>query len=342
MPTIVTPELWDRFMYVDKRLDGVQAVQTLSRLNRKIPGKDDPFVLDFVNDPEDIYRAFKPYFDSTSLQENSDPLMLERLKHELDQVQVYHWSEVEAFARIFYKQPDKQTSADHAHMQKHIQPSVDRFKAIDDEQVRTDFREKLNGYVKVYAFLGQIIPYSDPDLEMLYSFGRVLLSYLPLDRDDTVIKVGDEVSLEYYRLQRVYSGAIDLKAGESEGVRSPTDVGTGKAKDKKALLSEIIQVLNERFGTSFTDEDLLFFEQIKEKAIKNDQIIKTAMANPIDKFQLGIRKLIEDLMIQRMSDNDKIVTRYMDDPDFQKEAFPILAKAIFEAVHAEAAEHRPN
>ena len=89
-------------MYVDKRLDGVQAVQTLSRLNRKIPGKDEPFVLDFVNQPEDIYRAFKPYYDTTSCQEASDPSKLETLKHELDQTQVYFWSEVEAFAQIFY------------------------------------------------------------------------------------------------------------------------------------------------------------------------------------------------------------------------------------------------
>ena len=86
-------------MYVDKRLDGVQAVQTLSRLNRMIPGKDAPFVLDFVNEAEDIYRAFKPYYDATNLQESSDPGQLEALKHELDQAQVYYWSEVEAFAQ---------------------------------------------------------------------------------------------------------------------------------------------------------------------------------------------------------------------------------------------------
>jgi len=90
-------------MYVDKRLDGVQAVQTLSRLNRMIPGKDAPFVLDFVNDAENIFRAFKPYYDKTELAEASDPSKLETLKHELDQVQVYRWSEVEAFAQIFYK-----------------------------------------------------------------------------------------------------------------------------------------------------------------------------------------------------------------------------------------------
>ena len=85
-------------MYVDKRLDGVQAVQTLSRLNRTAPGKEPPFVLDFVNDPEDIREAFAPYYDQTELLEESDPHKLEALKHELDGMQVYHWDEVEAFA----------------------------------------------------------------------------------------------------------------------------------------------------------------------------------------------------------------------------------------------------
>ena len=98
-------------MYVDKRLDGVQAVQTLSRLNRKIPGKENPFVLDFVNEAEDIYKAFKPYYDATSLQEGSDPQQLEKLKHELDAAQVYFWSEVEAFARVFYKPVARQSRA---------------------------------------------------------------------------------------------------------------------------------------------------------------------------------------------------------------------------------------
>ena len=321
-------------MYVDKRLDGVQAVQTLSRLNRKIAGKDEPFVLDFVNKPEDIYAAFKPYFDSTSLQESANPEMLPSIKHELDQMQVYHWSEVEAFARIFYRAPDRQNPADHAHMQRHLQPAVDRFKAIEEDEARSAFRDKLGGYVRMYSFLSQILPYADQDLEMLYSYGRFLLPHLPLDRDTTVVKIGNEVELQYYRLQRVSSGPIDLKVGEPEGVYSPTDVGTGKAKEEKAPLSEIIQVLNERFGTAFTEEDRLFFEQIKARAAANQQVIQTAMANPLDKFQLGVRKLIEDLMIQRMADNDKIVTRYMDDGEFQKAAFPILAREIFEAIHA--------
>jgi type I restriction enzyme R subunit len=324
-------------MYVDKRLDGVQAVQTLSRLNRKIPGKDNPFVLDFVNGAEDIYQAFKPYYDATSLQEASDPQQLEALKHELDAAQIYFWSEVEAFAKVFYKPLARQSAQDHAGMHLHLQPAVDRFRAMQDETKRSEFREKLSGYVNLYSFMSQIMPWCDPGLEMLYSFGRFLLPHLPLDRDTERVKIGDEVELQYYRLQRIYSGEIVLREGDPEWVKSPTDVGTGKAKEEKAPLSEIIKVLNERFGTNFTDEDRFFFEQIREKATHNEQVVKLKRANPFDKFQLGLRQLIENLMVERMTDNDKIVTRYMDDKEFGDAAFAVLAKAIYESIPSDEA-----
>ena len=329
-------------MYVDKRLDGVQAVQTLSRLNRMLPGKDAPFVLDFVNDAENILRAFKPYYDKTELAQPSDPSSLEALKHELDQAQIYHWSEVKAFAQVFYKPTERQKAADHAHMQQHLQPAVDRFKTVDDEEHRQVFRDKLAGYVRVYSFLSQIVPYTDSDLEMLYSYGRFLLPHLSLDRDVTIVHVGDDVALQYYRLERAFYGAIDAREGEAEYVKSPTDVGTGKARDEKAPLSEIIEVLNERFGTHFTEEDRLFFQQIKEKACNSEQIVRTALANPLDKFELGIRKLIENMMIERMSENDQIVTRYMEDKEFQASAFPILARDIFEAVRSQSSDDFPT
>jgi type I restriction enzyme R subunit len=176
-------------------------------------------------------------------------------------------------------------------------------------------------------------------LEMLYSFGHLLHSHLPLDRDTQRVKLGDEVDLQYYRLQRVFSGEIALREGEAEGVRSMTEVGTGKAKEEKAPLSEIIKVLNERFGTNFTDEDRLFFEQIREKATNNEQVIKLRQANPFDKFQLGLRQLIEELMVQRMSDNDKIVTRYMDDKEFGTAAFDVLSKAIYDSIPSSDEAH---
>jgi len=319
-------------MYVDKRLDGVQAVQTLSRLNRKIPGKETPFVIDFANKSEDIYKAFKPYFDSTSLQEESDPAALERLKHELDAAQVYFWEEVVGFSNIFYKQAYQQRSSDHAAMQGFLQPSVDRFVKLDSEDKQTEFKDKLKGYVNVYSFLSQILPYADPDLERLYSFGRALLPHLPRDQDP-LLHFTDEVALEYYRLRRSQAGSIDLTDGEADGVRSPTAVGTSQAKEPETPLSEVIVALNKKFATDFTEADRLFFEQIREMATSDKQIQQTALANPLDRFQLGIRKLLEEMMVARMAKNDKIVTRYMDDAEFQNTAFPLLARSIFEAIH---------
>ena len=153
-------------------------------------------------------------------------------------------------------------------------------------------------------------------------------------RDTSVVQIGSAVDLQYYRLQRIHSGSIDLKVGQNIGVYSPTEVGTGKAKDEKVPLSEIIKVLNDRFGTEFSEEDRLFFQQIMEKATNNQKIINTALANPLDKFELGIRKLLEDLMIERMGENDKIATRYMSDRDFQGTAFPIMAREIFETIRS--------
>ena len=316
-------------MYVDKRLADVQAVQTLSRLNRTYPGKEAPFVLDFVNDPDEIYAAFKPYFDTTVLQNVAEPEHLETLKHEMDEMQVYHWPEVEAFASVFYKPQAQHTVSDHARMEKHLRPSVDRFKALEEDE-REAFRDRLGGYVNLYTFLSQIMPWTDPDLEKLYSFGRFLLPHLPVAGDVSIINPEDDVALRYYRLERISSGTIDLDTPDAVEVKSPTDVGTGKATDEDAPLSDIIGVLNERFGTEFGEEDRLFFEQIKEKALGDQQIVQTAEANPIDKFELGIRQKIESIMIQRMSENDEIVSRYMDDHEFQNEIFPLLAKEIFD------------
>ena len=318
-------------MYVDKRLDGVQAVQTLSRLNRIASGKQPPFVLDFVNDPEEIRTAFKPYYDQTQLLESSDPHRLEELKHELDGMQVYFWSEVEEFAQAFFSSKSLDAASVHAQLAGLLQPAVDRFRSLEEDE-QTDFRDKLNAFVNLYAFLSQIIPYADIDLERLSAYGRALLPHLRADRDDDAIHLGDDVELEYYRLQRMSSGTISIAEGEPEYVASPTEVGTGDPEEEKAPLSEIIERLNDRFGTEFTDADRLFFEQIKESAVQNEGIRQTALANPLDKFKLGVRGQIQHLMYQRMGDNDALVSRCMNEPEFQSIVFEGLIQEIFKAV----------
>ena len=158
---------------------------------------------------------------------------LEALKHELDQAQVYYWSEVENFAGVFYKAPEDQRPSDHADMQKYLQPAITRFAAIEQDDAREQFRDKLSGYVGLYAYLSQIVPYGDPEQEMLYSYGYSLLPHLPLDRDDAVIKLGSEVALQYYRLERVSSGPINAgKASLSTSAPQPRSVLAGRKTPK--------------------------------------------------------------------------------------------------------------
>ncbi len=317
-------------MYVDKRLDGVQAVQTLSRLNRTAAGKPPPFVLDFVNDPEDIRSAFKPYYDQTQLLEESDPYRLEELKHELDQTQVYHWSEVEAFAQVFFAAGPGGVKSIHSQLVSLLQPTVERLSELDDEG-QQEFRDRLQAFVNLYAFLSQIIPYGDHDHERLSAFGRALL---PLARPgrEGLIDIRDDVELEFYRLTRQSSGSISIAEGATEYVTSPTEVGTANPEEERAPLSEIIENLNDRFGTEFTDADRLFFEQIKESAIENEKIRQTALANSLDNFELVISPLIQHLMYERMSENDALVSRFMNETDFQEIVLASLVREIHEAV----------
>ncbi len=319
-------------MYVDKRLDGVQAVQTLSRLNRVAPGKEPPFVLDFVNDPEDIQAAFAPYYDQTRLQDCTDPYQLDRLKHQLDEMQVYHLGEVEAYARVFYLPPEQRRAEHHALLQAQVQPAVDRFNGLDDER-QTEFRDRLSAFVSLYVFVSQIIPYADGDLEKLSAFGRARLPHLRQDHE--AVSLGGEVELEYYRLRLVSSGTVELGEDDDASVTSPTAVGTGDPEEETAPLSEIIRSLNDRFGTDFTESDRLFLQQVQQDALARDDIRKTALANTFEKFSLGIRPQLQKLMIDRMAGNDVLVTRCLNDPDFQEVVFSGLLRQIFDTIEAE-------
>jgi type I restriction enzyme R subunit len=190
----------------------------------------------------------------------------------------------------------------------------------------------MTAYVRFYSFISQVIPYTDKTHEMLYGFGRYLIRHLQIGDDWVNPHPENDVALIYYRVEKESTVSMVMEDGEPYGVKSPTAVGTGEAKEEEKPLSEIIRTLNERFGTNFSEEDRLFFEQIKEKACKDDRIIQTAKANTLDKFELGIRQIIQKFMMQRIIENDGIVTRYMDDMEFQKVIFQILAKEIYRGV----------
>lgn len=314
-------------MYVDKKLTGLHAVQTLSRLNRTCPGKEDTFILDFRNKPEEIYIAFKPYYEDTPTEPLTDPQHLYRLHHQIDETGLIFEEEVKAFCAVYFRPHRKETVHDHAEMNGILDQAVERFKARTNEE-QEEVKTLFVNFRNMYSFLSQVIPYQDSDLEKLYTYLRFLLTKLP-KRDSTLgIHLEDEVELQYYRLQKISEGQIDLKTGESKPLKGPSDVGTG-GDDEDIKLSELIDILNERFGTNFTQADQLFFDQIQEEAVESEPLQKAAKANTKEDFRYVFEKAFEGLVIDRMEGNEEIFEKLMSNKDFRNLAVENLLGKVY-------------
>ncbi len=318
-------------MYVVKRLDGVQAVQTLSRLNRTTPGKSRTFVLDFVNEEDDIYKAFKPYYETTPFGENADPHRLNELQHRLLEWAIFTPDDVTAFAKVWYCGRSDHSARDHRDMNAVLDVVVQRFREHDEEE-REKFRGQLKAYRNLYAFLSQIIPYQDSELERFYTFVRNLLLKLPPPSHGETFVLDDEVALRFFRLQQMSEGSIDLSEGDADPLKGPTDVGTARTKDQKVALSSLIERLNERFGTNFTYADQLFFDQIRISAESNERISDAALANNFENFSSYLGSALDDLFIARMEGNEEIFSKVMTDTEFRSVAHEHLAHEIFQRV----------
>jgi len=328
-------------MYVDKRLDGIQAVQTLSRLNRTHPLKEETFVLDFVNDPDEIREAFKRYFEGSKMGEEVEPERLYEVKADLDGSGIYRQEEVEAFCRVFWAPRERQSPSDHKQMNAILDHATTRFKELQErnEEEAELWRGKLHAFRNLYAFLSQVIPYQDSDLERLYSYLKHLALKLPKRKSGPGYQFDDEVQLEYYRLQKISDGSISLREGTAKPLDGPSEVGTAKVHDEKVALSKLIDIINERFGENLNDADQLFFDQLTEAAFQIEGIRKAAEANPIGKFQLVFRKALESLFIERMDLNEDLFARYMNDPEFQELVAEWLGETVYSRVPKQTPYH---
>jgi len=322
-------------MYVVKRLAGVQAVQTLSRLNRMATGKARTFVLDFANEEDDIYRAFKPYYEATPIGENADPHRLSELQHKMLEWAIFSPGDIKAFAEIWYRRKRDHSATDHRLMNAVLDAVVERF--LDKEEGEQDeFRGQLTAYRNLYAFLSQIIPYQDSELEKLYAFVRNLIAKLPPPGDGKAFALDDEVALRFFRLQQMTEGSIDLSDGEADPLKGPTDIGTARAPEEQVALSSLIDKLNERFGTAFTEADQLFFDQIRATAEEDEKIVEAARANNLANFSSYLDRMLDELFIDRMEGNEEIFSRVMTDKEFRSAAHEHLAREIFRRVRESA------
>ena len=261
-------------MIVDKKLRGVKAVQTLSRLNRIHPEKEDTFILDFVNTREDIQEAFQPFYQETILEREVNTDLLYQTQNELRGYAVYSDNDVEAFANEYFAF-DKQDDRAMGRMTSVLKPVADRYFKLEPDG-RYQFRRLCRTIVKWYGYLSQVVRMFDKDLHKEYVFLKYLLGLLPAEIVD-MIDLEGKLKLEYYKLQKTFEGNIDLKEGPV--VISPANSRSVAQPEKKLPLDEIIDKINEQYNGAFTDADKVMANAMQDRLMadaKLQNIAKTS------------------------------------------------------------------
>ncbi|TCK09128.1 type I restriction endonuclease subunit R [Marinobacterium mangrovicola] len=313
-------------MYVDKKLAGVECVQTLSRLNRTYPGKAESgtFVLDFFNEPQEILDAFQPYYQTAELTDVSDPNKVYDLFEKLKAQGIFTWTEVEQFTTAFFV-PNKSNAAISnickpamERWQKRYEFAVDAYKTAKEMFERCKaagdavlianaenslkeckqakdaleiFKKDLGTFVRFYEFMSQIVDYDDKELEKLSLFARHLRPMLreKIEGEDDVDL--SNVMLSHYRLSKIRQQDLKLKDGQGEyGLEPGSEMGSAKAKDKKEeFLSTILKRLNELFITdNLTDDDMLNYARtVADKVGENERVMHQLRNNTPDQAFLG-------------------------------------------------------
>lgn len=303
-------------MYVDKRLDNVKAVQTLSRLNRIYPRKEDTFVLDFVNDAETIKQAFLPYYEEAYLPEETDPNLLYDLKTNIMDAQVLWHENIEAGWLALESTGDVKLG--NAALNAALDPAVERFKGKEKAE-RDEFRGQLQGYARLYAYLLHIVPFADIELLKLYEVGRFLLRKLPRKSVGDAFDLDDQVALRYYRLTKTGEHKIALGGDELPGLEGPSEVGTSEERESpKAPLSELIERINQIFGADLGPEAMLTIEQVQDRMVANETLAEQAKANSFENYRHGFDPAFLDALVELRQGNVKFFNRAIEDENLRQ------------------------
>jgi type I restriction enzyme, R subunit len=300
-------------MYVDKKLGGVNAVQTLSRLNRTAPGKTDTFVLDFANKAEDIKKSFDPFYETTILGEATDPNKLFDLQSALDAFQVYTKEQVQEFSqRLISNLPVDQ-------LHSILDAAAEVFRANLTEEQQNDFRAKCKTYVRLYVFLAQIVPFVNPYLERLYLFLNHLQNKIGRDNEEDLAQgILDNIDMENLRYQLEGTNNIILEQG-AELKPIPTEMRGAVAEPEMDYLSNIVKAFNDRFGTAFTNEDKVrkMTEDLMQDVANDTEFVNAFKHSDQQNAKITFEDVLKRKLINHIETNFEVFKEYNDNKEFR-------------------------
>lgn len=321
-------------MFVDKKLSSVKAVQTLSRVNRINPGKDDTFILDFVNTKEEIEEAFKPYYESTILDEEINVNLIYDTKTLLRNYKLYNDDDIEKFAKIYYKR-GSQNATDLGKMTSLLKPIIHRYTELKDDK-RFEFKKTVRNFNKWYSYIIQIARMFDKDLQKEYVFTAYLDKLLPKESTRDIDLEG-KLKLEFYKLEKTFKGDITLfPTVEEETLVNPKKIDTSIKEDQDELLEEIIKKVNERFKGVFTEGDRVIVETLYKKCVKgNKKLTQYAKKNDSEIFEKSIfpdifKKMAQDCYTESTSSYAKL----FEDKMFYQSVMETIAKEAYKELRS--------
>ncbi len=304
-------------MYVDKVLSGVKAVQTLSRLNRAHPKKHDTFVLDFMNDPETIRKAFEPYYRTTILAEETDPNKLHDLKADLDAYQLYTPEQIDELVRLYLD------GADRDRLDPILDACVATYSEDLDEDGQVDFKGKAKAFLRTYGFLSSILPYTNAEWEKLSIFLNFLVPKLPAPKEEDLSKgILEAIDMDSYRVEKQSTMKIALPDSDAEIEPVPTTGGGHKPEPELDRLSNIIKVFNDLFGNiPWTDADRvrkLIIEEIPARVAADKAYQNACKHSDKQNARIEHDKALLRVMTALIQDDTELFKQFSDNESFRR------------------------
>ena len=320
-------------MYVDKPLTGVNAVQTLSRLNRIHTGKTETYIVDFVNDPDDILAAFEPYYDRTEAIPTEPDVLFDAAREVLkaDVITDADLADLDRFLRDASKHQD---------MSVVTQNALERANALDEDDLEK-FRSDVDRFLRFYAFLSQVVPYIPPDTERLYRFAGLLRARFDAHADGGAVNLAGQIDLTHFRLEDLGTETMNL-SGDSDPLSAISGDGTGSviapADVPMGLLGELVELFNERFGSELSDVDAIRpLLQVAEKvAEENPHLRDQAVSNDEQDFTGGSEDVVIDAMLKVQGINDTVIKQSLDDDEVLDRLSALIMRSLYKRFNADA------
>ena len=317
-------------MIVDKKLRGVKAVQTLSRLNRTHPDKQDTFIIDFVNTKEDILKAFQPFYQETSLSQEINTDLIYKTQKMLRAFKIYDDADIEKVNKIYFDEDKRKANKIQAAITNALLPVQQKYNALNQEQ-RYQFRKTCRSFVKWYSYITQIARMFDKPLQNEYIFCSYLAKVVPADPTIPFV-LGDRIKLEYYNLEKTFEGAIPLAkediffAYDSAKMKKPI-----KMEETLSPLEQVIQKINEQYMGNFTEGDKVVITTLHEKLRNNKKLLKSAKTDGRQIFEKNIfPQMFDDAAQEAYSESIETYTKLFEDAGKYRAIMGALAHAMFE------------